>query len=261
MLASPRPSVLNSFPHPIAFPYSLAHRHETSPSEACWLICLTAYQVLRVICLPLVSQSLREPIDQHRMDPSARNAVHSLNRAIAAIRSPCFSDWITLVNTLRRRLPALDIEPFFPELSAALAGLQAEHPQAWAQLRAFRNDLAHWHAATTVQGSDTLDLQRQLERHGAVLDRVCVGSIQTTSGSYVRIPRPGQQALGGYKRCVEPTRPQPVIATSLTFGPRPSRSPQPLWPVVTARCRSIHCSIHRRGPMRSICTTDIRDDG
>jgi tetratricopeptide (TPR) repeat protein len=102
-----------------------------------------------MVCLPLVGQYL-----QQEVDPSARDSMRALNRAIAAIRAPFFSDWIALVHTLRRHLPQVGITPLFPRLGEALEALQepAERPvglrgnaclKPLEAILALRNETAH----------------------------------------------------------------------------------------------------------------------
>lgn len=104
------PRILIDFPYPIAYPYSLIFDQNDKPSNRRWALCFTEYQLLRVLWLPLVSQYLRDPINEN-----AAESTSALNKAIA-VRSPFFSDWITLAHTLRRHLPKLDVEPLFPGL-------------------------------------------------------------------------------------------------------------------------------------------------
>src|SRR3989442_9021032 len=88
LMDSDRSRVLDAFPYPVAYPYSLIFDDSDKPSNRRWALCFTVYQLLRLVCLPLVSQYLRDAIDTN-----ARDSVTALNRAIAAIRSPFFSDW------------------------------------------------------------------------------------------------------------------------------------------------------------------------
>ena len=120
-----RARVLDTWPYPVAYPYSLIFDERDVPSNRRWALCFTTYQLLRLVCLPLVSQYLRDEIDTN-----ARDSVTALNRAIAAIRSPFFSDWITLAYTLRRHLGRVGITPLFPRLGEALEALKdpAERP-------------------------------------------------------------------------------------------------------------------------------------
>jgi tetratricopeptide (TPR) repeat protein len=148
-MPSPRPRVLNDFPYPVAYPYSLTFDESDRPSNRRWALCFTEYQLLRMACLPLVSQYLREPIDE-----TAQDAIAALNRAVASIRSPFFSDWITLLHTLRKHLPRVGLVPLFPRLGDALDALKepAERPvglrgnrrlDALAAILALRNGTAH----------------------------------------------------------------------------------------------------------------------
>ena len=54
----PLPRVLTDFPYPIAYPYSLIFDAGDTPSNRRWALCFTEYQLLRMVCLPLVSQYL-----------------------------------------------------------------------------------------------------------------------------------------------------------------------------------------------------------
>ncbi|MFO1419591.1 MAG: tetratricopeptide repeat protein [Candidatus Competibacteraceae bacterium] len=115
----PDPRILDRFPYPVAYPYSLIFDADEKPSIRRWALCFTEYQALRLVCLPLVSQYLREPIDE-----TAEKSIKALNTAIAAIRSPFFSDWISLLFALRKHLPKVGITPLFGGLDAALAALK-----------------------------------------------------------------------------------------------------------------------------------------
>jgi bifunctional DNase/RNase/tetratricopeptide (TPR) repeat protein len=118
----PRLRFLDEFPYPVAYPYSLIFDVQKPASARRWALCFTEYQLLRLVGLTLVSQYLREPIDASDAD-----AVRSLNTAIAAVRSPFFSDWIALAHALSNQLPRVGVAPFFPKLREALAALkQAE---------------------------------------------------------------------------------------------------------------------------------------
>jgi len=88
---APRTRILSGFPYPIAYPYSLIFDEAKPPSHSRWALCFTVYQLLRVVCLALVGQYLREPINE-----SARDDIAALNRAIAAIRSVSWTrEWAT----------------------------------------------------------------------------------------------------------------------------------------------------------------------
>jgi hypothetical protein len=58
-----RTRVLNAFPYPVTYPYSLIFDASDTPSNRRWALCFTVYQLLRLVCLPLVSQYLRDGID------------------------------------------------------------------------------------------------------------------------------------------------------------------------------------------------------
>jgi len=114
-----RRAVLTEYPYPVAYPYSLIFDEARTPSVRRCAMCHTEYQLLRMVCLPLVSQYLREPICQENP-----KSIGSLNRAIVAIRSPFFSDWISLVHTLNKHLGRVGVETLFPKLAAALDALR-----------------------------------------------------------------------------------------------------------------------------------------
>ena len=113
-------NVIQSYPYPIAHPYSVVWDENQNPQTRVWALHFTTYQTLKVICLPVVSQYLTEPKETEAME---RKAVESLNRAIASIRCPFFNDWITLLGTLAKHLPKIGIEPCFP-LSVAIGKLK-----------------------------------------------------------------------------------------------------------------------------------------
>ena len=115
----PDPRILDRFPYPVAYPYSLIFDADEKPSIRRWALCFTEYQLLRQVCLPLVSQYLHDAIDE-----TAEKSIKALNTEIAAIRSPFFSDWISLLFTLRQHLPKVGVTPLFGGLDAALAALK-----------------------------------------------------------------------------------------------------------------------------------------
>ena len=51
---SGRSRVLDAFPYPVAYPYSLIFDDSDAPSNRRWALCFTTYQLLRLVCLPLV---------------------------------------------------------------------------------------------------------------------------------------------------------------------------------------------------------------
>src|SRR5262249_9656937 len=126
-----RTRIQNDFPTPVAYSYALIFDRKRSPSVRRWALCFTEYQTLRLIGLTLVSQYLRSNLAgiDFEKDKAAQTAVEKLNTAIAGIRAPFFSDWITLVETLRSRLPALKLTPLFPGLDRALEALSRREPR------------------------------------------------------------------------------------------------------------------------------------
>jgi tetratricopeptide (TPR) repeat protein len=151
-----RPRILNEFPTPVAYTYAFIFDLHRDASVRRWALCFTEYQTLRLIGLTLVGQYLRADLEgiDFEKDKAAQKAVENLNTAIAGIRAPFFSDWITLVETLRSRLPALRLTPLFPGLDRALKALSRREPRLFtlsgepelAPLRAIlalRNHTAH----------------------------------------------------------------------------------------------------------------------
>ena len=111
------PRILDDFPYPVAHTYSLVFDEggQRQPSDRLAALWFTVYQLLRMVGLSLVSQYLRDEIDE-----DVRDSVQSLNRHITAIRCPHFDSWIDLVYTMRKHLPRVGIEPIYPGLSEAL---------------------------------------------------------------------------------------------------------------------------------------------
>jgi tetratricopeptide (TPR) repeat protein len=148
-MESARARVLEDFPYLVAYPYSLIFGERDKPSMRRWALCFTEYQLLRIVCLPLVSQYL----EAETVDRSDVKSIEAINRAIAAIRSPFFSDWITLLHTLHKHLSRIGIEPLFPQLRAALHSFKPEeraiglrgqkHLEPLSAILALRNETAH----------------------------------------------------------------------------------------------------------------------
>lgn len=113
----PKSYVLNEFPYLIAFLYSLIFDESSPPSIRRWALCFTQYQLLRMVTLPLVSHYLH---GNNETFPSSRE----INNAIAGIRSPFFSDWITLAHTVKNNMPLPEIKVVFPEYLHALKSLK-----------------------------------------------------------------------------------------------------------------------------------------
>jgi tetratricopeptide (TPR) repeat protein len=166
-----RSRILNDFPTPVAYTYGLIFDASRDASVRRWALCFTEYQALRLIALPLVGQYLRAELPgiDFQKDKASENALRSLNRAIAGIRAPFFSDWITLVETLRDGLPTLGLTPLFPTLAAALKKLKTREPREFdlsgdrnlAPLRAIlalRNGTAHGGIPDETEAARHLEL-------------------------------------------------------------------------------------------------------
>jgi tetratricopeptide (TPR) repeat protein len=200
-MESARQRVLNDFPYPVAFPYAIALDHERDLPSRRWALCFTEYQLLRMVCLPLVSQYLREEIQEE-----SRDSVSAVNRAIAAIRCPFFSDWITLVHTLRRHLPKLIAEPLFPRLPQALDALKesVERPvglrdrkqlDPLSAILALRNEIGHGGLVKEEEAREHLEvylpvLHQVLEAFDFLGDcslQVCVDPPAESSGQQAQV--------------------------------------------------------------------------
>jgi hypothetical protein len=125
--------VLDAFPYPIAHIYRRVVDAGLPSTTRCAALDATAYELLRVVGLSLVSQYLRESRDEATEPREGRSdggsALH-INRAVTALQCPHFSDWILLARTLDRHLPRVVARPLFPELGPALKalGVREERP-------------------------------------------------------------------------------------------------------------------------------------
>ena len=139
----------DDFPYPVAHPYALIFDSALSAVERRWALCFTQYQALRMLVLTLVSQYLREPINE-----GAKESVRVVNERIAALRSPMFSDWITAIRTLPRQWANLNLQPTFPGLLDGLKMLSVARERSVAKsgqknldpleaILALRNETAH----------------------------------------------------------------------------------------------------------------------
>ena len=175
----PRARIRDQFPTPVAYPYALIFDPAHDPSVRRWALCFTEYQVLRTLALPLVGQYLRADLAGLDLegDKAAQAAITKLNTAIAGIRAPFFSDWITLVETLRARLPALGLTPLFPGLGPALDSLKAREPREFPlpgepELDPLRAILALRNAVAHGGLPDEAAAARHLEAYLPVLHQV-----------------------------------------------------------------------------------------
>jgi hypothetical protein len=87
-LLLPRERIVRDFPYPIARAYELVFDESGRPADRLWALCFTEYQLLRMVCLPLVGQYLLQPIEE-----TNQRSIGALGQAISAIRTPFFSDW------------------------------------------------------------------------------------------------------------------------------------------------------------------------
>jgi hypothetical protein len=198
---SPWKALAHEFPYPVTYPYALIFTPTDTASNRRWALCFTTYQLLRMVCLPLVGQYLQQEIDTN-----ARDSITALNRAIAAIRAPFFSDWITLLHTLRRHLTRLGIAPLFPQLGAALEALQApeERPVGLRgtprlaplqAILALRNETAHGGLPDQVEAPAHLDAYLPVLHHvldafdfvGDTVLRVCTDAPEMVVSGQARV--------------------------------------------------------------------------
>ena len=169
----PRRRILDDFPYPVAYPYSLIFDESQQASLRRWSLYFTEYQALRMVALPLVGQYLSEEIDES--DPET---IRKLNTAIASIRAPFFSDWIELAYSLRKHLPKVGIAAFFPGLSQALDALGkkvVERPvdqRGQSKLDPLRAILALRNATAHGALPDEAEAARHLEQYLPVLHDV-----------------------------------------------------------------------------------------
>jgi tetratricopeptide (TPR) repeat protein len=166
-----RSHILQAFPYPVAYPYSLVFDEDSPASIRRWTLCFTEYQLLRMVCLPLVCQYLTaEKVTEGW-------SCKRLNEAIAGIRCPFFSSWIMLLGSLREHLPQVGLEPLFPELAASLDAVQKNPQQAGLRsqtrlgpleaIRDLRNEIAHGAGVP-----DQREAQKHLEDYLPLLHRV-----------------------------------------------------------------------------------------
>ncbi len=148
----------DELPYPVASPYAIVGQADEPAETRRWALCFTAYQLLRTVCLPLVAQYLGH--DPAAATEVSRSSARSLNTAIAAIRTPFFSDWIALLFALKRHLPKLGIEPAFPALAASVEAVRRPEERP-VSLRG-RTRLDPLHAILALRNETA---------HGGIVDR------------------------------------------------------------------------------------------
>ena len=109
-------ALIDELPFPVARPAAVAFDEsvEVPAQLKVWDLMFTAYQALRMVSLPVVSQYLDHPISTQ--DMGDQRAVGSIGRALARIRCPHFGDWVTLLETLARHVtePKVGFDPDLP---------------------------------------------------------------------------------------------------------------------------------------------------
>jgi hypothetical protein len=149
--------VVKDYPYPVALPYRIAWDEGEELARRVWAIPLTALQAVKLTTLPMVAQYLLADFIPSE-EPETRAACDAINRAIAGIRCPHYSDWLTLLHTLARHLGRLGIRPVFPvdtdTFRSALGKKVRPFSPAYSQagrdsltlpeaMQALRNGLAH----------------------------------------------------------------------------------------------------------------------
>jgi len=97
--------VVKDYPYPVALPYRIVWDKEEESVHRVWAIPFTALQAVKLTTFPMVAQYLLFP----SLEKPEREACDAINRAIAGIRHPYYSDWLTLLHTLIRHLGQLGI--------------------------------------------------------------------------------------------------------------------------------------------------------
>ncbi|MCS6920117.1 MAG: tetratricopeptide repeat protein [Fimbriimonadales bacterium] len=106
---------ITRWPYPIAAVFLDVDNERLSLQQRRAALYFVPYQTMRTVGLTLVGQYLT-----YELPPDApADAQRSLNNAIRMVRVPHFSDWITLLRTLRNCAHALQLD-FFPEFEAAM---------------------------------------------------------------------------------------------------------------------------------------------
>ena len=106
--------VAEDYPYPVALPYRIARDQGGELARRVWAVPFTALQAVKLTTLPLVAQYLDDPAETEKLASRNPRAIDALNTAIAGIRSPHYSDWLTLLHIAGERLDQLKIEPVFP---------------------------------------------------------------------------------------------------------------------------------------------------
>jgi hypothetical protein len=114
------PTAVLRMPLPIAAVYADLDDPAATPQTRREAVYFCAYQLMRTVGLTLVGQYLT----QQPPASATYKARQSLNRSVADVRSPHFSDWISLLYTLRSHGAALGLD-FFPAFAASMDAVRA----------------------------------------------------------------------------------------------------------------------------------------
>jgi hypothetical protein len=134
--------IIQNMPYPIARVYADLENATSSLQEKREALYFTVYQLMRTVGLTLVGQYLTRGVPAD----AGYQARDRLNKAIARIRCPFFSDWITLLNTLRRYGEELKLD-FFPEFPDAMQKVRqsrVEVPREYGLDYGFRWQNLNW---------------------------------------------------------------------------------------------------------------------
>jgi len=121
---------LTSLPQPVARPLQIAIGGDAGASlqARVWAVPFTAYQALRVACLPVIEAYLDAPIETDAM-PS-QGSVASIANALERLQCPFFADWVTALETLAKHVKPQTVgqEPALPLASAVAALKEKQWP-------------------------------------------------------------------------------------------------------------------------------------
>lgn len=112
-------TIVGQMPYPIASVYADLGDPNASPQTKREAVYFTCYQLMRTVGLTLVGQYLMRDLPSE----SPLKARDKLNRSIAGVRAPFFSDWIALLNGLNGNCNVLKLD-FFAEFSDTMAAVK-----------------------------------------------------------------------------------------------------------------------------------------
>ena len=161
--------MIKKFPYPIAAVYADLEDANSSPQTGREAVYFAAYQLMRTVGLTLVGQYLTYDLPAE----ASVKAQQSLNRAIGGLRSPFFSSWITLLNTLdKHRLTLkLDFMPEFHDAMEAVKKSKVSVPKAYGLNQGTRCEELNWFEAL-------LGLRNGSAHSGISTDDACLDAVE-----------------------------------------------------------------------------------